>query len=399
MPAISQKGQIMPSSPIRKLAPYAEEAINKGIRVYRLNIGQPDIRTPEIAIDAIKNLDKTTIEYSHSAGNKSYRKKLTKYYLQNDIEIDYKNILITTGGSEAILFTILSTIDPGEEIIVPEPFYANYYFFFVSAGVKMIPVPSRIEDDFALPPIEDFKKLISPKTKAIIICNPNNPTGYLYSKEEIKKLGDIAREYDLFLISDEVYREFCYDGYEHFSVLNLQDADEHIIMIDSISKRYSSCGVRIGALISRNMDVINTALKFGQARLSPPGLGQILAEATLDTPPEYFSEVHAEYTKRRNFLVNALNNIEGVICPMPKGAFYAFAKLPVDNTEKFAQWMLKDFSYKNQTVMLAPGPGFYASPGLGEQEIRIAYVLKMEDLENAVECIERGLEQYPGRIR
>lgn len=398
MPVISRKGQSMPASPIRKLVPYAEEAIRKGIKVYRLNIGQPDIKTPEIAIEAIKNINKPLIEYSHSAGNESYRKKLTSYYLKNNIEIDPANILITTGGSEAILFSILSIADPGDEIIVPEPFYANYYFFFVSSGVQMVPVPSRIENNFALPPIEDFKKLIGPKTKGIIICNPNNPTGYLYSKEELEKLGDIVKEYDLFLISDEVYREFCYDGHEHYSVLNLRDVDQHVIMVDSISKRYSACGVRIGTLISRNKDVIHTVLKFGQARLSPPGLGQIFAEAALDAPPEYFSEVHEEYKRRRNFLVNALNKIKGVVCPIPKGAFYAIAKLPVDNTDKFAQWMLSDFSYENQTVMLAPGSGFYASPGLGQQEVRIAYVLKMEDLKNAVVCLEKALQQYPGRI-
>ena len=388
----------MPASPIRKLVPFAEEAKRKGIKVYRLNIGQPDIKTPEGALDAVRNLKDTVIEYSHSAGNESYRKKLREYYLSKGINVNIDQMLITTGGSEAILFALFSTVNPDEEVIVPEPFYANYYGFFVAAGVKIVPVPSSIETDFALPPIEDFKKHISPKTKGIIICNPNNPTGYLYSREEIEKLGEIAREYDLFLFSDEVYREFCYDGNEHFSVMNLKDLDNNIILIDSVSKRYSACGVRIGALVTRNMDVINTALKFAQARLSPPGLGQILGEAAVDTPPEYFREVHEEYTQRRNFLVNALNNIKGVRCPLPKGAFYTLVELPVDDADKFAQWILSDFSYKNQTVMLAPASGFYSTPGLGRQEVRIAYVLKKDDLEKAVECLEKALQTYPGYL-
>jgi len=397
MPAISIKGQRMPASPIRKLVPYSEEAKRKGIKVYHLNIGQPDIKTPEIALDALKNIKNTVIEYSHSAGHESYRKKLIQYYQGKGIEINLDQILITTGGSEAILFALLSTVNPDEEVIVPEPFYANYFGFFISAGIKIVPVPSTIEKNFALPPIEDFKKHISKKTKGIIICNPNNPTGYLYSKTEIEQLGEIAREYDLYLFSDEVYREFCYDGNEHFSVMNLKGLDRNIIMVDSISKRYSACGVRIGALISRNKDVINTALKFAQARLSPPSLGQIIGEAAVNTPPEYFKEVHNEYIQRRNFLVTELNKIKGVTCPIPKGAFYTLVKLPVDDTDKFAQWLLSDFSWNNQTVMLAPASGFYSDPHLGKQEVRIAYVLNKTDLGNAIECIKRALQLYPGR--
>ncbi len=399
MPSISTKGRVMPASPIRRLVPYAEEAKRKGIKVYHLNIGQPDIKTPEGALHAIKNLKDTVIEYSHSAGNESYRKKLHEYYQGKGINVDPSQILVTTGGSEAILFALLSTVNPDEEVIVPEPFYANYFGFFISAGVRMIPVPSTIDKNFALPPVEDFKKHITPKTKGIVICNPNNPTGYLYSRKEIEQLGEIIRENDLFLFSDEVYREFCYDGNEHFSVMNLKNLDQNVIMVDSISKRYSACGVRIGALISRNKEVISTALKFAQARLSPPSLGQIIGEAAVNTPPEYFAGVHEEYTQRRNFLVKALNSIEGVKCPMPKGAFYTTVHLPVDDADKFAQWLLSDFSWKNQTVMLAPASGFYSDPELGRHQVRIAYVLNIKDLENAMECLKIALEEYPGKIR
>jgi len=366
--------------------------------VYHLNIGQPDIKTPEAALSAVRNLKHTVIEYSHSAGNESYRKKLGEYYREKGINVDPSQMLVTTGGSEAILFALLSTVNPDEEVIVPEPFYANYFGFFVSAGVKMVPVPSTLEKNFALPPVEDFKNHITGKTKGIVICNPNNPTGYLYSRTEIEKLGEIIREYDLFLYSDEVYREFCYDGNEHFSVMNLKDLDQNVIMVDSISKRYSACGVRIGALISKNKEVISTALKFAQARLSPPGLGQILGEAAVNTPPEYFTGVHNEYTQRRNFLVKELNKIEGVKCPMPKGAFYTLVHLPVDDADKFAQWLLSDFSWEKQTVMLAPASGFYSDPELGKQQARIAYVLNKKDLGNAVECLKAALNSYPGRI-
>ena len=397
MPSISQKGRKMPSSPIRKLVPYSEEAKKKGRKVYHLNIGQPDIKTPEIALQAVHNMNNKIIEYSHSAGNESYRRKLAVFYQKLGIDVDYTDILITTGGSEGILFTIMSTVDYGEELIIPEPFYANYNGFSIAAGVNVIPVKSNIENNFALPPVEEFEKLITPKTRGIIICNPSNPTGYLYSREEIEKLGALALKYDLFLISDEAYREFCYDGLEHFAVMKLKGLEQHTIMIDSVSKRYSACGVRIGALVSKNKDVISTALKFAQARLSPPSFGQVVGEAALDTPPEYFKEVYEEYIARRNYMVGALNKMKGVTCPLPKGAFYAIARLPVDDADKFSQWLLSDFEYKNQTVMLAPASGFYSTPGLGKQEVRIAYVLKIEDLKIAMECLEQALKVYPGR--
>jgi aspartate aminotransferase len=397
MPSISRKGQSMPASPIRKLVPYSEEAKRRGIKVFHLNIGQPDIKTPEAAITAVKNLKDTVIEYSHSAGNESYRRKLADYYKKTGIDIDFTQILVTTGGSEAVLFALMSAIDPEEEVIIPEPFYANYNGFSIAAGVKVVPVHSSIETDFALPPVEEFEKLIGPKTKGIIICNPNNPTGYLYSRAEIEALGEIVRKHDLFLFADEVYREFCYEGKQHFSVMNLKDLDQNIIMIDSVSKRYSACGVRVGALISRNNEIINTALKFAQARLSPPSLGQILGEAAIETPTEYFTEVINEYIERRDYLVSALNKIKGVKCPLPGGAFYTIARLPVDDADKFAQWMLSDFNYNGETVMLAPASGFYSTPGLGKQEVRIAYVLKKEDLAKAVKCLEEALKVYPGR--
>jgi len=398
MPQISTKGIQMPASPIRKLVPYAEEAKRKGRKVYHLNIGQPDIKTPEVAINAIRNFDHKVIEYSHSAGNESYRRKLATYYQGIGIQVEYNEMLITTGGSEALLFALQSTLNPDDEVIISEPFYANYNGFAVMSGVKLVTVTANIEDGFALPPIEQFEKLITKRTKGILVCNPNNPTGYLYSKEELEKLASLVKKHDLYLYSDEVYREFCYDGNQHFSAMNLKGIEQNVILIDSVSKRYSSCGTRIGALITHNKEVISTSLKFAQARLSPPGLGQIAGEASLDTPKEYFTEVYDEYIARRDYMVEALNKIEGVVCPLPKGAFYTIVKLPVDDCEKFCQWILSDFEYKNQTVMMAPASGFYSTPGKGKNEVRIAYVLKIEDLKNAMETLEVALKQYPGRV-
>jgi aspartate aminotransferase len=397
MPSISDKGRAMPASPIRKLVPYSEEAKRKGRKVYHLNIGQPDIPTPEVALNAIRNIDLKVIEYSHSAGNESYRRKLADFYRKAGINIDYTQLLITTGGSEAILFALNSCLDPGDEVITPEPFYANYNGFALSAGIKIVPVTSYIKDDFALPPISEIEKKITPRTKAIIVCSPNNPTGYLYSRNEFLQLREIIIKHDIYLFSDEAYREFCYDGASHFSAMSLEGVDNNVIMFDSVSKRYSECGVRIGALVTRNKEVLCTALKFAQARLSPPGLGQIAGEASIDTPPEYFREVNREYTARRNFMVEALNKIPGVYCPKPKGAFYSVVKLPVDDSDKFAQWLLEEFEYKNQTVMVAPASGFYFTPGYGKNEVRIAYVLKIEDLKNAIEVLAEALKVYPGR--
>ena len=398
MPSISEKGKLMPASPIRRLVPYSEEAKRKGRIVYHLNIGQPDIHTPEIALNALRNINLKVIEYSHSAGNESYRLKLATYYRKIGININHTEILITTGGSEAILFALMSCVNPGEEVITPEPFYANYNGFATTAGIKIVPVTSYIKEDFALPPIHDIEKKITSKTKGIIICNPNNPTGYLYSKEELLHLKEIVRKHDLFLFSDEAYRDFCYDGAEHFSAMNLEGIDNNVIMLDSVSKRYSECGVRIGALITRNKAVFSTALKFAQARLSPPGIGQIIGEASIDTPEEYFKEVNREYTARRNFMVEALNKIPGVYCPKPKGAFYTVVKLPVDDADTFAQWLLEEFEYNNQTVMVAPASGFYSTPGSGKNEVRIAYVLKIDDLKNAMETLAEALKVYPGRV-
>ncbi len=397
MPSISEKGKAMPASPIRKLVPYSEEAKRKGIKVYHLNIGQPDIPTPEVALNAIRNLDQKVIEYSHSAGNESYRRKLAGYYQNIGINVDHTELLITTGGSEAIMFAFNSCINAGDEVITPEPFYANYSGFATSSGIKIIPVTSYIKDDFALPPIVEIEKKITARTRGIIIANPNNPTGYLYSKEELLQLRNIIKKYDLWLFSDEAYREFCYDGAEHFSAMKLAGIENNVVLLDSVSKRYSECGVRIGALVTKNREVLTTALKFAQARLSPPGLGQIAGEASTDTPPEYFSEVNREYTARRNFMVDALNKIPGVYCPKPKGAFYTVVKLPVDDSDKFAQWLLEEFEYNNQTVMIAPASGFYSTPGLGKNEARIAYVLKIDDLSNAMETLAEALKVYPGR--
>jgi aspartate aminotransferase len=397
MPSISDKGKAMPASPIRKLVPYAEAAKKKGRKVFHLNIGQPDIPTPEVALNALRNLDLKVIEYSHSAGNESYRRKLADFYRKIGINIEYTDLLITTGGSEAILFSLMVCLNPGDEVITPEPFYANYNGFATTAGVKIVPVTSYIKDDFALPSIAEIEAKITPKTKAIIVCNPNNPTGYLYTKEEFYQLREIVKKYDLFLFSDEAYREFCYDGAEHFSAMNLEGIENNVIMLDSVSKRYSECGVRIGALVTRNKEVLAAALKFAQARLSPPGLGQIAGEASIDTPPDYFKKVNLEYTARRNYMVEALNKIPGVYCPKPKGAFYTVVKLPVDDADKFAQWLLEDFEYQNQTVMVAPASGFYSTCGSGKNEVRIAYVLKIEDLKSAMMILEEALKVYPGK--
>lgn len=387
----------MPASPIRRLVPFAEEAKKKGRKVYHLNIGQPDIKTPEVAREAVKNMTARVIEYSHSAGNESYRRKLAAFYQGLGIQVDHTEMLVTTGGSEAITFALMSTINPGEEVIVPEPFYANYNGFSVAAGIKVVPITSSIENGFALPPIDEFEKVISPATRGIIICNPNNPTGYLYSQKELELLGELVKKYDLYLYSDEVYREFCYDGEKHFSAMDLPGLEEHVIMFDSVSKRYSMCGVRVGTLISKNKEVISTALKFAQARLSPPSYGQVAGEAALDTPDSYFQEVYKEYLERRDFMVEALNRMPGVKCPTPKGAFYTVVHLPVDDADRFARWILSEFEYNNQTVMMAPASGFYSTPGLGKQEVRIAYVLKKEDLAMAMETLSEALKAYPGR--
>jgi aspartate aminotransferase len=398
MPSISDKAKLMPSSPIRKLVPFAEEAKKQGRTVYHLNIGQPDINTPQVVLDRIKNIKRSVIEYSHSAGFDSYRKGLAEYYSGFEINIDRNNIIVTTGGSEALIFGLQTCFNPGDEVIIPEPFYANYNGFATTSGVKVVPVTAKIEDGFALPPINEFKNLITERTKGIIICNPGNPTGYLYSKEELETLRDIVKEHDLFLFSDEVYREFCYDGAVPHSVLQLKGVEENVIVIDSVSKRYSMCGARVGALVTKNQDVLDMALKFGQARLSPPTFGQIAGEAALDTPQSYFDDVIEEYVERRNIMIDGLNKIPGVICPKPSGAFYAIAKLPIDNSDKFCQWLLEEFEYENQTVMLAPATGFYATKGNGTQEVRIAYVLNKESLVNAVACLEQALKIYPGKI-
>lgn len=398
MPGISNKGKLMPESPIRKLVPYAEAAKKRGVKVYHLNIGQPDIKTPEVALDAIRNYDEKVVAYSHSAGHQQYREKLAAYYKKNNIGVDADDIIVTAGASEAILFAIQSIMDEGDEIIIPEPFYANYNGFATNAGVKVKPIFSDIKDGFSLPPISEFEKAVTDKTKAIMVCNPNNPTGYLYSKDELEVLKQIAIKYDLYLIADEVYREFVYDGEEHFSVMNLEGLDQHSILIDSVSKRYSACGFRIGCMISKNKEVMATAMKFAQARLSPPSFGQVASEAALETPMSYFEEVIEEYLLRRNVVVQSLNKIEGVYCPNPKGAFYVVAKLPIDDSDRFCQWILEDFAFENQTVMLAPASGFYSTEGLGKDEIRISYVLNTDDLKNSMIVLEEALKVYPGRV-
>ena len=397
MPEISNKGLSMPQSPIRKLVPFAENAKKDGKKVYHLNIGQPDIKSPQVALDAVKNFDKNVVEYSHSAGVESYRKGLAAYYQSLDIHVDHNDLMITTGGSEALLFALNSCLDAGDEVIIPEPFYANYNGFSISSGVTVKPISTSIEDGFSLPPIEEFVKLITPKTKAILICNPGNPTGYLYSKEELEILRDIVIKYDLFLFADEVYREFVYDGNKHLSVLSIQGLENHAIVIDSTSKRYSMCGIRVGCIVSKNQEIIQTALKFAQARLSTPTFGQIAGEAALLTPKSYFDDVINEYVSRRDLLVDGLNKIDGVICPKPKGAFYAIAQLPVDNADRFAQWLLEDFDFNGETLMVAPAEGFYSSKGKGFNEVRIAYVLNQESLKRAIKCLEEALKVYPGR--
>ncbi|MBP9849079.1 MAG: pyridoxal phosphate-dependent aminotransferase [Flavobacterium sp.] len=394
MPKVSIKGQQMPESPIRKLVPYAEIAKKKGNKVYHLNIGQPDIKTPDVALEAVKNADIKVLEYSHSAGFESYRTKLSQYYKNQGLPIDTQDIIITTGGSEALLFAMGSTMDVNDEIIIPEPFYANYNGFSTASGVKVVPVISGIETGFALPPIEAFEKLITPKTKAVLICNPGNPTGYLYSQDEILKLAEIVKKHDLFLIADEVYREFIYDGDKHYSVMNVPGLEEHAIMIDSVSKRYSMCGARIGCIVSKNKEVMATAMKFAQARLSPPTYAQIASEAALETPQSYFDDVISEYKDRRDTLISELNKIEGVKVATPKGAFYCIAKLPIDNADKFAQWLLESYDLNGETVMVAPAAGFYSTPNIGLDEVRIAYVLKKDDLIKSVQILKEAITTY-----
>ena len=384
----------MPLSPIRKLVPFAEQAKKEGVKVFHLNIGQPDIKTPEVALNAIRNSNLEVLEYSRSEGSETYREKLSEYYRKNNIQIDADNIIITTGGSEALLFTFGSIMDLGDEVIIPEPFYANYNGFSIAQGVKVVPVFSGIDSNFALPPIADFEALITPRTKAILICNPGNPTGYLYSKDEIQQLAALVKKHDLFLIADEVYREFTYDGLEHYSVMQEEGIETNAIIIDSVSKRYSMCGARIGCIVTRNKSVLNTAMKFAQARLSPPTYGLIASEAALDTPNNYFSEVISEYVERRNVLIKELKKIDGVKVAIPNGAFYCIVELPVLNTDDFAQWMLESFRLNNQTIMVAPAAGFYSTPGLGKNQVRIAYVINKEDLKTAVAILKAALNEY-----
>jgi aspartate aminotransferase len=396
MPAISLKGQTMPESPIRKLAPFAEAAKYQGKEVYHLNIGQPDIKTPPRALEAVRQAELDILAYSPSDGFASYKEKLAAYYAHHDIEIAPEDLMVTTGGSEALLFALNSITDPGDEVIIPEPFYANYNGFGISAGVSVVPVTARIEEEFALPPIEDFEALIGPNTRAIMICNPGNPTGYLYSLEELEKLRKICLQHDIYLIADEVYREFAYDGARHYSILTLEGLEEHAIVVDSVSKRYSMCGARIGCLISRNSALMATALKYAQARLSPPTLAQIAAEAALTTPEHYYEEVQKEYRERRDILIDGLAEMEGVYCPRPRGAFYAVAQLPVDSAERFAQWLLSAFEVDGKTIMVAPAEGFYATPGMGGNQVRLAYVLEKPKLKESVAILQQALETYPG---
>jgi aspartate aminotransferase len=386
----------MPPSPIRKLVPYAEAAKKKGFKVHHLNIGQPDIETPEQILNAVRHADFKVLEYSHSAGNESYRRKLVQYYKKAGIEVDHTQIIVTTGGSEAILFGFMACLDPGDEVIIPEPFYANYNGFAVAAGIKVVPVTSHIESGFALPPISAFEHLVTPKTKAILICNPNNPTGYLYSREEMETLKQIVQKHNLYLFSDEAYREFSYTG-DPISAMQLSGIEDNVVLMDTISKRYSACGGRIGALVTKNKQVLDSVMKFAQARLSPPSFAQILGEAAVDLPDNYFDATKAEYKKRRDVLVKRLNEMEGVICPNPGGAFYAMARLPIDDADKFCQWLLEEFSFNGQTVMLAPATGFYGTPGLGKNEVRLAYVLNVNDLNSAMDCLKEALKVYPGR--
>ena len=396
MLSISQRGKQMPPSPIRKLVPYAETAKKKGIHVYHLNIGQPDIETPPQTLAAVREANFKVLEYSHSAGNESYRRKLVEYYQRVGITVNHQQIIVTTGGSEAILFGMMACLDAGDEVIIPEPFYANYNGFAIEAGVTVIPITSSIETGFALPPITDFEKAITPRTKAIVLCNPNNPTGYLYSKAEMETLKEIVQKHNLYLFADEAYREFCYSG-EHSSAMHLTGIEDHVILMDTISKRYSACGGRIGALVTKNQQVLDAVMKFAQARLSPPSFAQILGEAAVDLPSDYFDTTKAEYKKRRDTIVKRLNAMPGVFCPNPGGAFYAIAKLPIDDADIFCQWLLESFSYKGNTVMLAPATGFYSTPGLGRQEVRLAYVLNTDAINEAMDCLEKALEIYPGK--
>lgn len=396
MPTISQRGQLMPPSPIRKLVPFAEAAKKRGTKVFHLNIGQPDIATPQPMMVAVRNIDFRVLEYSHSAGNESYRQKLTEYYKTVGINITASEIIVTTGGSEAILFGMLACLDPGDEVIIPEPFYANYNGFAIAAGVKVVPVTSYIDTGFALPPISELEKKITPRTKAIIICNPNNPTGYLYTAEEMEQLRDLLLRYPLFLFSDEAYREFCYEG-NQISAMHLKGVEDQVILMDTISKRYSACGARLGALVTKNKAVLDAAMKLAQARLSPPSFAQIAAEAAIDLPADYFEETRQEYCNRRDLLVARLNAMPGVYCPCPGGAFYAMARLPIDDSDLFCQWLLESFSHQGATVMLAPATGFYGTPGLGKQEVRLAYVLNSDSINQAMDCLEKALEVYPGR--
>lgn len=394
MPKLSKRGHDMPASAIRKLVPFAEDAKKRGVKVYHLNIGQPDIKTPEEALNAIKNFDGKVVAYSHSAGIESYRRGLAKYYQNLNIDVTYEDIMVTTGGSEALFFAMMVAFEPDDEIIIPEPFYTNYNSFARLSGTTIAPITSKIEDGFALPKIEDFEAKITDKTRGILICNPSNPTGGMYDQKELEQLRDFAIKYDLFIIADEVYREFVYDGRKHFSVMHLEGIDDRVILVDSASKRYSECGSRMGCLVSKNKEITKNVLKYAQARLSPPFFGQLLGEASLSTPKEYFTNVYNEYVERRNFLIEELNKIEGVYTPMPKGAFYTIARLPIDNADKFCQWILEDFNLDNQTVMMAPATGFYATPGLGKDEVRIAYVLKKEDLAAAVKILAIALKEY-----
>ena len=393
---ISERGQQMPPSPIRKLVPYAEAAKKKGIKVFHLNIGQPDIETPPSILNAVRKADIRVLEYSHSAGNESYRKKLVSYYKSVGIEISAEQIIITTGGSEAIMFGFFACLNSGDEVIIPEPFYANYNGFAVATGVKVIPITSSIETGFALPPISDFEKVITSKTKAIVVCSPNNPTGYLYSRQEMEDLKTVCLKHNLYLFSDEAYREFCYSG-EYISAMHLTGMDENVVLMDTISKRYSACGARLGAFVTKNKAVYDVAMKFAQARLSPPGLAQIMGEAAVDLPASYFDKPKSEYLERRDLLVKRLNEMPGVFCPNPGGAFYAMARLPIDDSDNFCQWLLESFSYKNRTVMLAPATGFYGTKGLGKNEVRLAYVLNLNDINEAMDCLEKALEQYPNK--
>ncbi len=399
MPSISTKGRTMPPSPIRKLVPFAEAAKKRGTKVIHLNIGQPDIATPDVALEAMHKLDRKVIEYSHSAGFESYRKGLAAYYAQHGIMVSHEEIIVTNGGSEALLFGMMSCFEPGDEVIIPEPYYANYNSFAVAAGVKVVPVRSSIREGFALPPMSAFEALITPRTKGVLICNPGNPTGYLYSRSELETLRDIVRKYDLYLFADEVYREFCYDGAEHVSAMTLSGIEENTVLIDSVSKRYSMCGARVGAFITHNKELYGAVLKFAQARLSPPTFGQIASEAALRTPKSYFDAVITEYSQRRDTLVDGLNTISGVICPKPTGAFYCVAELPIDDSDNFCQWLLESFSHEGHTVMMAPATGFYAEPATGKKQVRLAYVLERGQLSLAVECLRAALEQYPGSLK